>query len=121
MRTTSLKMINKKKPSWEKIGKADHRHLAIFLKACEGYQIQSRKANTNNEWKDVKCPTFVDTMDYRVKPPVLVPKHIQFYGYWSDRTQSFFTTSRKLDEWKEKTYPRKPELDHIGIIYVPKS
>ena len=80
-----------------KNSKPHKRHLAVFLSACEGKQIQARKAHTNNEWKDVKCPTFVDSMDYRVKPLRMVPKVIQFYGYWSNNTQAYFTTSKKMN------------------------
>lgn len=109
------------KKTYTKNSKPHKRHLAVFLKACEGKQVQARKANSNNEWKDVKCPTFVDSMDYRIKPPRMIPKEIQFFGYWSERTQSYFTTSKKMDTWKERTYPRKPEFDHISIIYVPET
>ena len=98
------------------------KHLAMFLAWCEGKQIQSKKPKQSDAmWKDCNNPTFVDTMDYRVKPPRMIPKQMPMYGYWSHRTQSYFTTSKIMDTWKAPNYPRKPELDHIATIYVPES
>lgn len=119
-------MIKETTKAWHKaqtkIQHGSKIHLNIFLAWCEGKRIQSKRpGQPDSAYKDCITPAFVDTMCYRVKPQRLIPTSVQFFGYWSNKTQVYFTTSKKMDTWDEKTYPRKPELDHTVIMSVLES
>lgn len=122
-------MIKETTKAWHKkqtrrvTGKPSKEHLAIFLAACEGKQIQARQKNSgrNADWKDVQQPAFVDTMEYRVKPPRMIPKYIQMYGYQNIHTKIYFSSCTQNSSQYPLKFKRIPELDYLATLYVPES
>ena len=90
-----------------------HKHKDVIIAWANGEKIEYRDPDTSNEWSPIKVPSWLNGIEYRVKPEPKESVHTFRIGVaaYDDETIYTFTVDTKEEEQLLQADP-----DFIGWI-----